>query len=287
MRASSLFTTHTPVPAGHDAFSEEMLRPYFSHYPDRLKISWDTLMALGKTDVCDPHQKFSMSFLAANLSMEVNGVSKLHGQVSKEILNPLWPGYLPQESHVDYVTNGVHYPTWTANEWKEVHERVFGADFRTHHYDKKCFENILQVSDREIWDIRNKLRGKLIDRIICSLSGTKNVPEFYSPKEVVTIRESLNKNILTIGFARRFATYKRAHLLFTNLDRLDAIINNPDRPVQFLFAGKAHPHDKAGQDLIRRIVEVSRMPDFIGKILFCPITIWSWQNGLCREWMCG
>lgn len=270
VRASSLFTTHTPVPAGHDAFSEEMLRPYFSHYPDRLKISWDTLMALGKTDVCDPHQKFSMSFLAANLSMEVNGVSKLHGQVSKEILNPLWPGYLPQESHVDYVTNGVHYPTWTANEWKEVHERVFGADFRTHHYDKKCFENILQVSDREIWDIRNKLRGKLIDRIICSLSGTKNVPEFYSPKEVVTIRESLNKNILTIGFARRFATYKRAHLLFTNLDRLDAIINNPDRPVQFLFAGKAHPHDKAGQDLIRRIVEVSRMPDFIGKILFLP-----------------
>ncbi|NLA15139.1 MAG: glycosyltransferase family 1 protein, partial [Bacteroidales bacterium] len=270
VRASSLFTTHTPVPAGHDAFTEEMLRPYFSHYPDRLKVSWDMLMALGKTNVCDPRQKFSMSFLAANLSQEINGVSKLHGQVSRDILNPLWPGYLPQESHVDYVTNGVHYPTWTAIEWKEVHERLFGPEFATHRYDKKCFENVLQVSDSDVWNICNKLREKLIDRLIHSLSGTKNVPEFYSPKEVVTIRESLNKDILTIGFARRFATYKRAHLLFSNLDRLDKIINNPNMPVQFLFAGKAHPHDKAGQDLIRRIIEVSRMPNFIGKILFLP-----------------
>jgi phosphorylase/glycogen(starch) synthase len=257
VRASSLFTTHTPVPAGHDSFPEEMLRPYFLHYPDRLKISWDTLMALGKTDACDPAQKFSMSYLAASLSQEINGVSKLHGQVSRSILNPLWPGYLPLESHVGHVTNGVHYPTWTANEWKEIKER-------------SSVPEELAADDAEIWKVRNVLRSKLIDRLVESLSGTKNVPEFYSPKEVVAIRESLNKEVLTVGFARRFATYKRAHLLFSNLDRLDEIINNPEKPVQFLFAGKAHPHDKAGQDLIRRIVEVSRMPRFIGKILFLP-----------------
>jgi|LFRM01.2.fsa_nt_gb phosphorylase/glycogen(starch) synthase len=270
VRASSLFTTHTPVPAGHDAFTEDMLRPYFSHYPERLKTSWETLMALGKSDVCDSHEKFSMSFLAANLSQEINGVSKLHGLVSRDILNPLWPGYLPQESHVDYVTNGVHYHTWTATEWKELHARVFGKDFGTHHYNRDCFEGILGVTDKEIWDIRNKLRAKLMDRIVLALSSTESAPEFYSPRDVVAIRAALSKDYLTIGFARRFATYKRAHLLFANLERLDALVNNPKRPVQFLFAGKAHPHDKAGQDLIKRIVEVSRMPRFIGKILFLP-----------------
>lgn len=270
VRASSLFTTHTPVPAGHDAFTEEMLRPYFSHYPDRLKTSWETLMALGKTDVCNPNEKFSMSFLAANLSQEINGVSQLHGLVSRDILNPLWPGYLPQESHVDYVTNGVHYQTWTAPEWKKVHSRVFGQDFATHHYDKNCFTGFLNVPDSEVWNIRNTLRAKLIDRIVMALALTGSAPEFYSPREVVAIRAALNKDILTIGFARRFATYKRAHLLFTNLDRLDALINNPKAPVQFLFSGKAHPHDKAGQDLIRRVIEVSRMPRFLGKILFIP-----------------
>lgn len=270
VRSSSLFTTHTPVPAGHDAFTEEMLRPYFSHYPDRLKTSWETLMALGKSDVCNPNEKFSMSFLAANLSQEINGVSKLHGQVSREILNPLWPAYLPQESHVDYVTNGVHYQTWTAPEWKEIHSRVFGQDFGTHHYNKDCFLGILNVQDAEIWSVRNTLRKKLIDRLVLALTQTQNAPEFYSPREVVAIRAALNKDILTIGFARRFATYKRAHLLFTNLDRLDALVNDPKRPVQFLFSGKAHPHDKAGQDLIKRIIEISRMPRFLGKILFLP-----------------
>jgi len=270
VRSSSLFTTHTPVPAGHDAFTEEMLRPYFSHYPARLKTSWETLMALGKSDVCNPNEKFSMSFLAANLSQEINGVSKLHGQVSREILNPLWSAYLPQESHVDYVTNGVHYQTWTAPEWKEVHTRVFGQDFGTHHYNKDCFLSFLNVQDAEIWSVRNALRKKLIERLVLALTQTQNAPEFYSPREVVAIRAALNKDILTIGFARRFATYKRAHLLFTNLDRLDALVNDARCPVQFLFSGKAHPHDKAGQDLIRRIIEISRMPRFLGKILFLP-----------------
>ena len=267
VRASSLFTTHTPVPAGHDAFSEDLLRTYISHYPDRMKTSWETLMTLGKIDPGNQGEKFSMSFLAANLSLEVNGVSWLHGKVSRDILTPLWPGYMPEELHVSYVTNGVHYPTWTAAEWKAVHAKVFGQAFANHNYDKSCFEGIYNVEDASIWEVRQKLRGKLIKTVKERMSGTV-APAHYAPQDIVEIKETLRDDILTIGFARRFATYKRAHLLFRNLERLNEIINHPEHPVQFLFAGKAHPADKAGQDLIKRIVEVSRLPQFLGKILF-------------------
>lgn len=269
VRASSLFTTHTPVPAGHDAFSEDLLRGYMSHYPERLKIDWNIMMALGKIDPNNDSEKFSMSYLASNLSQEINGVSYLHGEVSKDILAPLWPGYLPEESHVSYVTNGVHYPTWTAPEWKEVHSTVFGENFKSHNYDKSCFTGIYSVENSKIWEIRTKLRKRVIKVVKDSLSDP-SATAHYPPHQIVTIKENLRDDILTIGFARRFATYKRAHLLFTNLERLNQIVNNPDRPVQFLFAGKAHPADKAGQDLIKKITEVSLMPQFLGKILFVP-----------------
>jgi glycogen phosphorylase/synthase len=162
VRSSSLYTTHTPVPAGHDAFSEDILRGYFSHYPERMNITWEVMMSLGKIDPSNPDEKFSMSNMAANLSQEINGVSWLHGKVSREILSPLWPGYLPEELHVGYVTNGVHYPTWTAPEWKEIHSEVFGEKFWTHHYDKSCFEGIYKIDDSRIWDVRKKLRSRLI-----------------------------------------------------------------------------------------------------------------------------
>ena len=269
VRSSSLFTTHTPVPAGHDAFSEDLLRKYIAHYPSRLKIDWTTMMGLGKLNAHDPGEKFSMSNLACNLSQEVNGVSWLHGIVSQDILSGLWPGYLPEELHVGYVTNGVHYPTWTAPEWKEVHARVFGERFSSHHYDKECFSGIYQVTDQEVWQVRNQLRSRLIQAVRERLADPA-ATNHYSPHHIVKIRETLREDILTIGFARRFATYKRAHLLFRDLQRLDELVNHPERPVQFLFAGKAHPADKAGQDLIRRIVEISKMPQFIGKIVFVP-----------------
>lgn len=269
VRASSLFTTHTPVPAGHDAFPEDMLRVYISHYPDRMKTDWRTFMGLGKINVDNPNEKFSMSFLAANLSQEINGVSWLHGRVSQKIFAPMWPGYLPEELNVSSVTNGVHYPTWTAPEWKAIHAEVFGEEFKTHHYDKSCFEGIYRVPDKKIWATRTKLRKRLIDAVKECMSDT-SATRHYSPGQIVKIRETLRDDVLTIGFARRFATYKRATLLFSNLDRLNEIVNNPERPVQFLFAGKAHPADKAGQDLIKHIVEVSKMPQFIGKIVFVP-----------------
>ena len=269
VRASTLFTTHTPVPAGHDAFDEGLLRKYIGHYPQRLKVDWETLMALGKDNPRDIGEKFSLSNLAANISQNVNGVSMLHGKVSQDIFSHMYPGYLPEELYVSYVTNGVHYPTWTAPEWKPVHARVFGEEFQTHHYDKKCFEGIYGVDDSEVWEVKKTLKKKLIAYIRERLQDTA-ISNHYSPREIVTILDTLRDDVLTIGFARRFATYKRATLLFSDLDRLDAIVNNPQQPVQFFFAGKAHPADKAGQDLIKQIVDISKQERFIGKIVFIP-----------------
>ena len=269
VRASSLFTTHTPVPAGHDSFDEGLLRKYIGHYPQRLKIDWETMMSLGKPNGKDPNEKFSMSFLASSLSRNVNGVSWLHGEVSKGIFNRMYPGYLPEELFISYVTNGVHYPTWTAAEWQKAHARVFGQEFKTHHYDKSCFEGIYNIPDDEVWSIRKVLKTRLID-IVKEIISDPAQCNHYSPSQIVAIKENLRDDVLTIGFARRFATYKRGTLLFTDLDRLDAIVNDPEHPVQFLFAGKAHPADKAGQDLIKRIIEISKQDRFLGKIVFVP-----------------
>ena len=269
VRASSLFTTHTPVPAGHDAFEEGMLRKYIGHYPGRLKVDWETLMSLGKDNPLDPNEKFSMSNLAANISQNVNGVSMLHGKVSQDIFAHMYPGYLPEELFVSYVTNGVHYPTWCAPEWKPVHAKVFGPDFATHHYDKSCFEGIYCISDKDVWNVKRQLKVKLMAFLRERLQD-KSISNHYSPSQLVSILDNLRDDVLTIGFARRFATYKRATLLFRDLDRLDKIVNNPAQPVQFLFAGKAHPADKAGQDLIKHIVDISKDPRFIGKIVFVP-----------------
>ena len=269
VRASSLFTTHTPVPAGHDAFDEGMMRMYLGYFPARLKVDWETMMGLGKHNATDPNEKFSMSLLAANISQNINGVSMLHGKVSQDIFASMYPGYLPEELHVSYVTNGVHYPTWCAKEWKLADKEVFGEEFQTHHYDLKCFEGIYKISDEVVWNIRKRLKKNLTDFIKERLSDP-TMSSHYSPREIMTIKDTLRDDVLTIGFARRFATYKRATLLFSDLDRLDEIVNNPKMPVQFFFAGKAHPADKAGQDLIKRIVDISKEPRFIGKIVFIP-----------------
>jgi len=269
IRSSSLFTTHTPVPAGHDSFDEGLLRKYIGHYPQRLNMDWGTLMGMGRMNPFNGNEKFSMSVFAANISQEINGVSWLHGKVSQKILAPMWTGYLPEENHVSYVTNGVHYSSWAAPAWKEVHARIFGPEFATHHYDKACFNGIYRVPDEKIWAVRQQLRKTLIDEIKRRLSDP-TMSVHYSPRQIVTIKETLRDDILTIGFARRFATYKRAHLLFRDLERLSAIVNNPEHPVQFIFAGKAHPADQAGQDLIKMIVDVSKRPEFIGKIIFVP-----------------
>ena len=267
VRSSSLFTTHTPVPAGHDAFPETMIRQYMSHYPERLKITWEQFISLGKTNPNDNNEKFSMSVLAANLSQEINGVSKLHGEVTKDIMSNMWPGYLPDELHIGYVTNGVHFPTWGASRLKDMYYRQFGEGFRAGDYSKENWDKIYQMDDKELWDARLYLKNRLVKLIRRRISDPTQF-NFDMPRQLVQIKEQLEKDTLTIGFARCFATYKRANLLFTSLERLSAIVNNPARPVRFVFAGKAHPADQAGQDLIKHIVEISKREEFVGKIIF-------------------
>lgn len=267
IRSSSLFTTHTPVPAGHDAFPESMIRQYMSHYPDVLGITWEQFINLGKTNPNDPNEKFSMSVLACNLSQEINGVSWLHGEVSKEILGNIWPGYFKNELHIGYVTNGVHFPTWTSSMLRHLYTRYFPQGFEGHTYNIPEWQKVHNIADKELWEARMMLKKKLINHIRKRYSDPNQV-RLDSPGQMVQIIEGIKPDILTIGFARRFATYKRAYLLFTDLNRLASIVNNKERPVQFIFAGKAHPNDKPGQDIIKRIVEVSAMPQFVGKILF-------------------
>lgn len=267
VRASTLFTTHTPVPAGHDAFTEELLRKYIAHYPGRLKISWDELMSLGKVNMNDQHEKFNMSYLAAHLSQEVNGVSMLHGKVTRDMFSELYKGYLPEELYIGYVTNGVHYPTWVAKDFRRLFNLKFGDFFEEDLTNKKHWEKVYDIDDEEIWDIKKKLKKRLISFIKMRFRDNW-IKRHENPEQVIEIIDKLDDTKLTIGFARRFATYKRAHLLFNNIERLSEIVNNPDKPVQFLFAGKAHPHDKAGQDLIKKVISISKMPEFMGKILF-------------------
>ncbi len=267
VRASTLFTTHTPVPAGHDTFSEDLMRIYLPHFAEQMNISWDQFMNLGKFIENDTNEKFSMSVLAFKLSQEVNGVSKIHGRVSQEMFNKLYPGYFPDEIHVGYVTNGVHYPTWTSKSWQQLYKKEFGEEFLNDQSNTEYWQKIFNVPDETIWKLRLKQKQQLIDYLRSRLTDDMTRRN-DNPKLIFKLMDAFNPNALTIGFARRFATYKRAHLLFTNLERLSILVNNSKMPVQFVFAGKAHPNDKAGQDLIKRIIEISKMPEFIGKITF-------------------
>ena len=267
VRASSLYTVHTPVPAGHDYFDEGLFSKYMSGYPQMLGISWDEFIGMGRMNPDDHSERFCMSTFACNTSQEVNGVSWLHGEVSKKMFAGIWKGYYPEESHVGYVTNGVHFPTWCANEWRKLYAKHFDSNHLNDQSNQSIWEAIYNVSDEEVWKTRMELKTKLVDYIREQFrdSWLKNQGD---PSRVVNLMEMINPNALLIGFGRRFATYKRAHLLFTDLDRLAKIVNNPDYPVQFLYTGKAHPADGAGQGLIKKIYEISQRPEFLGKIIF-------------------
>ena len=267
VRASGLYTVHTPVPAGHDYFDEGLFGKYMGGYPQKLGISWDEFIGMGRTNPDDHGEKFCMSTFACNTCQEVNGVSKLHGWVSQKMFSGIWNGYYPEENHVGYVTNGVHFPTWAATEWRKLYAKYFDKNFMFDQSNEEIWHSIYNVPDEEIWATRQALKDKLFDYIVVQFQETwlKNQGD---PARVVKLVERFNPNALVIGFCRRFATYKRAHLLFTDLDRLSKIVNNPERPVIFLFAGKAHPADGAGQGLIKRIFEISQRDEFQGKIIF-------------------
>ena len=267
VRSSGLYTCHTPVPAGHDYFDEQLFGKYMGGYPAMLGLTWDEFIGMGRTNPDDKGEKFSMSTFAINTCQEVNGVSKLHGWVSQKMFAPIWKGYYPEENNVGYVTNGVHFPTWCATEWRKVYAKYFDENHMNDQSNEDIWHAIYNVPDAEIWETRKALKKKLflyIERQI-RVNWLKNQGD---PKRVTKLLERFPSNALVIGFCRRFATYKRAHLLFTDLERLSKIVNNPERPVVFLFAGKAHPADGGGQGLIKMIYEISQREEFQGRIIF-------------------
>ncbi|HHU25101.1 MAG TPA: glycosyltransferase family 1 protein [Bacteroidales bacterium] len=266
VRASSLYTVHTPVPAGHDYFDEHLIQKYLAPIVERIGIPWSRFMDMGRANP-GSDEKFSMSVFALNTAQEANGVSELHGTVSQQMFQPVWKGYFPEESHVSYVTNGVHLPSWATSQVKALYRKHFGDEFFQDQSNMKRWQKIYDVSDQEIWELRCHLKKMLIDYIHEEFKEgwLKNQAD---PSRIMTMLEEVSPNALLIGFSRRFATYKRAHLLFTDLDRLSRIVNNPKYPVRFIFAGKAHPADGGGQGLIKQIVEISRRPEFLGKIIF-------------------
>jgi len=267
VRASGLYTVHTPVPAGHDYFEEALFGKYMSGYPQKLGITWDEFIGMGRTNPENHSEKFCMSTFACNTCQEVNGVSWLHGEVSKKMFNNIWAGYFPEESHVGFVTNGVHFPTWAAKEWRIIYDKYFDANFMQDQSNEEIWHGIYNCPDEEIWTTRQFLKKKLFEYVQIQFRDTwlKNQGD---PSRITKLAANFEPNSLVIGFCRRFATYKRAHLLFSDLERLSRIVNNPERPVIFLFAGKAHPADGAGQGLIKMIYEISQRPEFQAKIIF-------------------
>ena len=266
VRASALYTVHAPVPAGHDYFDEGLFGRYMGEFPGKLGISWQEFIDMGRENP-GSNEKFSMSVFALNTCQEANGVSWLHGKVSQRMFAPVWKGYFPDELHVGYVTNGVHMPTWASTEVKKFYAEKFDENFFFDQSNEKIWEAIQNVPDDEIWELRKTLKRKLIKYIKeqYRMTWLKNQGD---PSKVVSILDKINPDALLIGFGRRFATYKRAHLLFTDLDRLSKIVNNEKYPIQFVFTGKAHPADGGGQGLIKHILEISRRPEFQGKIIF-------------------
>lgn len=267
VRTSALFTTHTPVPAGHDYFPEDLLHHYLGGYVSQMGIDWERFIALGKMDINDKNELFSMSHLAIRLSQEVNGVSKLHGAVSRRMFRRLFPGYAAEENHIGYVTNSVHYPTWIAREWHQLYSKYFGVDFLRDQSNPERWRKIHEASSKEIMTIRRQLKARLLDYVREKMREDLT-RRGENPGAIFNVLNNIEDNALVIGFARRFATYKRAYLLFSNLERLKRLVNQTDRPLLFLFAGKAHPADRGGQELIRNIIHISKQPEFAGKVIF-------------------
>lgn len=266
VRASGLYTVHTPVPAGHDYFDEGLAGKYLGGFPSRLGITWQEFMDMGREHP-GSSEKFSMSTFALNTCQQANGVSYLHGIVSREMFKPIWPGYFAQELHVEYVTNGVHMPTWTAKDMKALYEKNFDKNFYNDQSNHDIWSSIHKVSDESVWNVRMNLKKRLIEYVQEQMKEGW-IKNQKAPSEIFSIIDKINPDALLVGFGRRFATYKRAHLLFTDLDRLSKLVNNEKYPIQFLFTGKAHPADGAGQGLIKQIIEISRRPEFFGKIIF-------------------
>src|SRR5512134_291287 len=265
--ASTVFTTHTAVPAGHDHFAEQMIWQYFEQFCREVGIPREQLLALGHAP---DSPEFNMTALAVRGSRFHNGVSRIHGGLSSQILRSAWPQVEPEENPVDYVTNGVHVPTFLASEWMEIYDRYLGHEWRNRIRDADFWARIDEIPDHVFWSVRQSLKSQMLHLIRHRISAQhfRNHGSEAHLDRMLRLADPINPNVLTIGFARRFATYKRAALLFENLNWLrEIMLADPERPVLFIFAGKAHPADVPGHEIIRSISRISRMPEFEGRVL--------------------
>jgi starch phosphorylase len=265
--AGLVFTTHTPVEAGHDYFSHELVWRYFGDYARLLGLSMDQFLGLGRRNPQDAGENFCMTVLALRLAAFSNGVSKLHGEVSRKMWRSLWPGVPLDEVPISDVTNGVHFCSWISAEARQLYDRYLGPDWRQVPGARELWKRVDSIPAEELWRTHERRRERLVAyarRKLCQQLRRRGAPQ----SEIDAAEEALNPEALTIGFARRFATYKRATLLLADEARLSRILNDPQRPVQIIYAGKAHPRDDAGKDLIKRIIEVARKPEFRQRIVF-------------------
>jgi len=265
--SNTVFTTHTAVPAGHDHFTDHMIGTYFEGYCRELGIDHGTLMAVGRTP---SSADFNMTALAVRGSRFQNGVSRIHGTVSSEMLADLWPQVPPEENSIGHITNGVHVPTFLSTDWSDAFDRFLGVGWRHHLQDPAWWSSIDRLPDQIFWSVHQYLKARML-HLVAYRVREQHLREGGSEahlERMLALANPDDPNVLTVGFGRRFATYKRAALLFQDLDALKRIVSNPERPVVFIYTGRAHPADGPGQALIRRLVEISQMPEFEGRILF-------------------
>ncbi|MBN1907278.1 MAG: alpha-glucan family phosphorylase [Deltaproteobacteria bacterium] len=265
--ATTVFTTHTPVPAGNDVFDPGLIRTYFEEYAKELGINFRVLLGYGKLDPRNEEEKFGMSTLALRLSSHANGVSRLHGRVSRAMWQKVWPRHPVEDIPIDYVTNGIHVPTWIASEKSALFDRYLGPDWAEDPDNKRVWAQIENIPDTEIWRYHERCRDHLV-AFARKLLADQMKRRGSTPTEVMGVNDVLTPDAMTIGFARRFATYKRATLLFKNPDRLAKILNNPECPVQIIIAGKAHPQDNEGKEFIKTILHYSSEERFRKRIVF-------------------
>ena len=280
--SQTVFTTHTPVPAGNDIFDLWLVEKYFSNYWNSIKISREEFLRLGMKDCEELEPGFNMGILALRIAGKKNGVSKLHGAVSRELFSEVWSNIAADESPITYVTNGIHTCTWLAPNLKDLYNQYLIPYWQESIHNDEVWEDIENIPDELLWSEHVKRKEKLLS-IVKENVKNRLINSGYGYDEVGDIVNNLNPNALTIGFARRFATYKRATLIFKDIERLTQILNDEKRPVQIIFAGKAHPADKEGQDLIKYIHEVSLMPQFKGKIFILE----NYNMGLSRYLISG
>ena len=267
VQAGACFTTHTPVPAGNDVFAPQLIQHYFAPYLPSLKIDWQEFIGLGRQNPRDMNESFCMTVLAIRLSNTTNGVSKLHAKVSRKMWRAIWPELPEAEIPIMSITNGVHTQSWLAPEMSALYERYLGVQWEGKPTDHSVWRKVENIPNQELWRTHERRRERLVvfarQRLRAQLER-RGAP----PAEIARSEEVLDPEALTIGFARRFATYKRGTLIFRNLERLAAIVNDKDRPVQILFAGKAHPRDHGGKELIAEITHVCRRPEFRRRMVF-------------------